>query len=315
MAQDTPGPGSDDTDAGQIPRGAALPRLSADDVPEVRPSGVVAPDASPVLVLEDTPTTPPPAESETTVVPRSERTKKPLNRPLIGGAVAVVVVVAALGLVVPRLMNNDADTTLSMPDGGSDVVIPQDPSPTPTTPAPSPTKTKGDKSGTKDAEKAPVKHTTSTTAATTSAAPGGSSGSGKGDTQGSGASGGTGSTRTSSSTTTTTTKAAEIDWGTYVVHGGGTVGKGEYWETNRIKFGLSSGGRPVLIDENGKTVWSADATGDSLAFQGDGNLVLYSGSDYVWATATMDQPGAILTLQADGNVTIALNNTALWSAR
>ncbi|GAA3635940.1 hypothetical protein GCM10022223_62960 [Kineosporia mesophila] len=52
-----------------------------------------------------------------------------------------------------------------------------------------------------------------------------------------------------------------------------------------------------------------------MSFQGDGKPVLYSGGNYVRATATMDHAGAILTLQADGNVTIALNNTPVWSAR
>ncbi len=90
---------------------------------------------------------------------------------------------------------------------------------------------------------------------------------------------------------------------------------GENWHTNRIKLSLTTAGDAVLTDENGKVTWSAGETGATgLAFQGDGNLVLYKGDTVLWATGTVGHPGAQLVLQDDGNVTISDGDQFLWGA-
>ncbi|GAB6898856.1 hypothetical protein [Kineosporia succinea] len=309
MAHDVPGP-VDDTDGGRIPRGVALPRLGADDIPAVRPAGVTAPDASPVLVLaDDLDASGDHAEADVArPVPRPDR---PRRGPVVGGAVAVAGVVAALALIVPGLLNDD-DATQASPDGGSSAVIPQDPSPTPSEPEPTAEKSKDPEKGTakgaKDAEKAPVKHAT---AAPTSAAP--AAGTDPDPAEGSGD---PGSTKTTTSTSSTTTEAAAPTWGTTIVRAGSELRHDQYWETNRIKFGLTGDGKLILIDENDTQVWSAGISGgDQVGFQGDGNLVVYSNGTVLWSSNTMERPGAVLNLQSDGNVTITLDGSTLWAAR
>jgi hypothetical protein len=55
---------------------------------------------------------------------------------------------------------------------------------------------------------------------------------------------------------------------------------------------------------------------DTLAMQGDGNLVLYApGSTPVWATGTAGHDGAQLVMQTDGNLVLAVpGGRPLWAA-
>lgn len=53
----------------------------------------------------------------------------------------------------------------------------------------------------------------------------------------------------------------------------------------------------------------------SLTLQDDGNLVLYAGSDAVWATGTNGQPVARATMQADGNLVLySSEGEAVWAS-
>ncbi len=55
--------------------------------------------------------------------------------------------------------------------------------------------------------------------------------------------------------------------------------------------------------------------GNSVRFQEDGNLVVYSsGGEHLWASRTDGHQGAILVFQADGNVVIKSGDTVLWAA-
>ena len=52
-----------------------------------------------------------------------------------------------------------------------------------------------------------------------------------------------------------------------------------------------------------------------LLMQGDGNLVLYSGSRALWNTRTSGHPGAFFRLQADGNLVVySAAGRPLWSS-
>ncbi|MBT0770178.1 hypothetical protein KIH74_14655 [Kineosporia sp. J2-2] len=320
MPQGAPEPTEDD----EIPRGATLPRLSTDSIPVVRPPGVSAPDASPVLVLEDEEEPgygdgrephPAPAPRTLSEQPTAVHERRAPRRVVIGAGVAVVAVVLALGLVLPGLLNGDDNQTASPPDTSNSLSVNQDDAtPTPTasaTPTDDAKPGKGDKDKDKSKDDAePVK-----VVATAGSTPKSSATKSPKDDDETGTGGKKGSSSSSSSTTSSTTTAAQQDWGTTVINGGSSLNAGQSWSTNRIKLTLTSGGNVVLTDENGATTWSAGVSGgDTLAFQGDGNLVLYKDGGLVWATQTMDNSGAILTLQGDGNVTIALNNNTLWSA-
>lgn len=58
------------------------------------------------------------------------------------------------------------------------------------------------------------------------------------------------------------------------------------------------------------------AGSDTLAMQGDGNLVLYApGSTPIWATNTAGNDGAQLVTQTDGNLVLAVpGGRPLWAA-
>lgn len=74
-----------------------------------------------------------------------------------------------------------------------------------------------------------------------------------------------------------------------------TLTSGQVLEQNQ--FIVSPGGRYVLV------------------MQGDGNLVMYSGTSAVWASGTGGNPGAFLGIQDDGNIVIYKSDrrTPLWA--
>ncbi|HEU4967077.1 MAG TPA: PA14 domain-containing protein [Candidatus Saccharimonadales bacterium] len=62
----------------------------------------------------------------------------------------------------------------------------------------------------------------------------------------------------------------------------------------------------------GQSLWSPDHT-YQLAFQTDGNVVIYGPSGAVWATHT-GGPATALTMQSDGNLVLYNGSAALWSS-
>lgn len=75
--------------------------------------------------------------------------------------------------------------------------------------------------------------------------------------------------------------------------------------TDRFNGRMNSGW--YLTSRNGKF---------RLVMQGDGNLVLYSGSRALWHTGTNGNPGAYFLVQADGNLVVYSSaNKALWHSR
>lgn len=85
--------------------------------------------------------------------------------------------------------------------------------------------------------------------------------------------------------------------------------------------GGATAGPPVTLAFDGTRytatkIWTGQST--KLAFQGDGNLVIYRNSDLapLWASGTAGNPNAVLVAQTDGNLVIYRDSTfqtALWS--
>src|SRR5262249_26824666 len=75
---------------------------------------------------------------------------------------------------------------------------------------------------------------------------------------------------------------------------------------------LQSDGHPALVGV-GHVLWSANAVGDSLVMQADGNLVLYDAAQNpTWSSVTYNHAGAHLVVQDDGNAVIYQNDAPLW---
>jgi hypothetical protein len=86
--------------------------------------------------------------------------------------------------------------------------------------------------------------------------------------------------------------------------------------TNRIRLTLQTNGDLVLRNERDTIVWSTGtrASGTHAVFQADGNFVLYSrDNSTLWSSRTDGHDGAILVLQADGNLTILNRSDVLWA--
>ncbi|MFB9835954.1 hypothetical protein [Actinoallomurus acaciae] len=103
---------------------------------------------------------------------------------------------------------------------------------------------------------------------------------------------------------------------TRVVHGTYVLRPGDEIRTNRLRLSLTSDGDLVLRDRNDAVVWSSGthASGTHAVFQADGNFVVYGSDDQtLWSSRTDGHDGAVLVLQADGNLTITQGGTTLWA--
>jgi Peptidase_C39 like family len=86
----------------------------------------------------------------------------------------------------------------------------------------------------------------------------------------------------------------------------GNYGKGSTWRTcTGHTLAFQSDGNLVMYN-SGRVVWATGTEGyaQRLAIQSDGNMVLYDGNNKaIWATST-DSRGKIFAFQADGNLVI-----------
>ncbi|MEV0933719.1 protein kinase [Streptomyces phaeochromogenes] len=96
------------------------------------------------------------------------------------------------------------------------------------------------------------------------------------------------------------------------------LGVGESVQTTKTKLVMQKDGNLVITDKKDRPLWAAmtSGTGNTARFQDDGNLVVHnSAGNPVWATQTFGHPGAVLVLQADGNVVIKSGEAVLWAAK
>ncbi|MDX3850970.1 hypothetical protein [Streptomyces sp. AK02-01A] len=105
-------------------------------------------------------------------------------------------------------------------------------------------------------------------------------------------------------------------WTTTVVRGASELKPGQSWATNRITLAFQGDGNLVLYDTKGTPLWWAgtEGRGAKTAFQGDGNFVVYTkDGEVAWASKTMGHDGAQLVMEAGGDVVIRSGGTVLWS--
>jgi surface antigen len=89
--------------------------------------------------------------------------------------------------------------------------------------------------------------------------------------------------------------------------GANNYGKGSTWRTcTGYTLAFQGDGNLVMYNSGGRPIWATGTEGyaQRLAFQGDGNVVLYDGSNRaIWATNT-DSRGRLFAFQADGNFVV-----------
>jgi Ricin-type beta-trefoil lectin domain len=95
-------------------------------------------------------------------------------------------------------------------------------------------------------------------------------------------------------------------------------GRGTSWYSpNRRHQLVFQNDGNLVIYSNGNAVWATgthNTATNQLAFQADGNLVLYNSGKAVWASDTSGKPVSHLAIQDDGNIVIyGTNNQALFA--
>jgi len=126
-----------------------------------------------------------------------------------------------------------------------------------------------------------------------------------------------GSSAPASATTTAGPTTSTPAWTTLTVQAIKVLNRGESVQTNRTRLAMQSNGDLVIVDEFGTIRWRASTGGHGhhAVFQTDGNFVVYDGGNSpLWTSGTAGHPGAILVLQANGDVTIMYNSTKLWGS-
>jgi hypothetical protein len=97
---------------------------------------------------------------------------------------------------------------------------------------------------------------------------------------------------------------------------------GEHLESSdgayRLYFQASDGNLVLRDASTGDAKWATMTNGDGatrLTLQGDGNLVMYTGSgDAVWASNTAGSAATELVLEDDGTLLLGNDETAVWTA-
>lgn len=105
-------------------------------------------------------------------------------------------------------------------------------------------------------------------------------------------------------------------WTSTVVNGTAVLEPGQSWATNRITLAFQGDGNLVLYDTKGTPLWWSGTVGQGAkaVFQADGNFAVYTQDGATaWSSRTDGHDGAQLVLGTDGNVTIRSGGAVLWS--
>ncbi|MEU1089408.1 hypothetical protein ABZ401_21765 [Streptomyces sp. NPDC005892] len=113
------------------------------------------------------------------------------------------------------------------------------------------------------------------------------------------------------------TSAPAQQWTTTVVNSTSVLEAGQSWSTNRVVLAFQGDGNLVLYDKQGTPLWWSGTVGQGAkaVFQADGNLAVYTqDSRTAWSSRTQGHDGASLVLRADGNMVVQQGGTVLWSS-
>ncbi|WP_167449961.1 hypothetical protein [Streptomyces hyaluromycini] len=106
-------------------------------------------------------------------------------------------------------------------------------------------------------------------------------------------------------------------WTRTVINATSRLTPGQSWSTDRITLAFQSDGNLVLYDHDGSLRWQSGTAGrgNVAIFQSDGNLVVHAADGTaVWASQTQGHNGARLALDRDGVVRIYFGADVLWSS-
>lgn len=103
----------------------------------------------------------------------------------------------------------------------------------------------------------------------------------------------------------------------YITPGSSLTAKG-YLYSGSAKFAFQSDGN-LVSSVGGKVLWSSHTqktSADSLRFQGDGNLVLYTArqSTAIWSSKTAGSKADKLIISPTGKLTLLRGKTVVWQA-
>jgi hypothetical protein len=82
----------------------------------------------------------------------------------------------------------------------------------------------------------------------------------------------------------------------------------------KFKFGLTSGGDLVLLDNRSRTIWNAKVSGGFRCYmQRDGNVIVrQSNNKVLWTSHTYNNPDARLVVDDGGRIAVIHGNAPLW---
>jgi hypothetical protein len=115
-----------------------------------------------------------------------------------------------------------------------------------------------------------------------------------------------------------TLTVAPTVWTTLTIQATWVLNKGESVQTNRTRLAMQTDGDLVIIDENNSVRWRSGTAGHGhhATFQDDGHFVVYDTANIPWwQSRTAGHNGAVLVLQADGDVCIVDRGTVIWHSQ
>ncbi|MDX3850973.1 hypothetical protein [Streptomyces sp. AK02-01A] len=106
-------------------------------------------------------------------------------------------------------------------------------------------------------------------------------------------------------------------WTQTVIHATSELTPGQSWSTNRVTLAFQGDGNLVLYNRDGSPRWQSATVGHGAKalFQMDGNLVVYTADmTPAWSSHTEGHNGAQLVLDRDGVMRIRSGADVLWSS-
>lgn len=111
-------------------------------------------------------------------------------------------------------------------------------------------------------------------------------------------------------------KPTQQQWTSTVVNATSVLEPGQSWSTNRVVLAFQGDGNLVLYDTKGTPLWWSGTVGQGAkaVFQADGNFAVYTQDGATaWSSRTDGHNGAQLVIGTNGNVSIRSGGAVLWS--